>query len=33
MLEPWMMYMVAACIAGFGIGWIIAWAIDEWRMR
>ena len=33
MLPEWMFYMAAVCFASFCIGWIIAWALDEWRNR
>jgi hypothetical protein len=28
-----LLYMVLACSASFGVGYIIAWALDEMRVR
>jgi hypothetical protein len=32
-MPHWVPYMVAACLAAFIIGWIAAWALDEWKNR
>lgn len=32
-MQTWMWYMIMCCIAAFGVGYIAAWAIDEWKHR
>jgi hypothetical protein len=29
----WIYYMLAGCLASFLIGWIIAWAMDQWQNK
>lgn len=29
----WYFIMIAVCAASFGVGWILHWAIDEWKNR
>jgi len=32
-MPSWVYYMVACCFAGFLLGWITAWALDQWNNR
>jgi len=32
-MPSWVYYMVACCLAGAIVGWILAWMLDEWNNR
>jgi hypothetical protein len=32
-MPDWVYIMILACIAAFILGWIIAWAVEQWRER
>jgi hypothetical protein len=32
-MPMWVYYMVGVCIAAYGIGFIAAWAVDEWKRQ
>ena len=32
-MPSWIPYMMVSCLAAFLIGYILAWAMDQWRDR